>query len=55
MNELAFLSPSGLFASLKKGDIAFVAALFGTVVLLVVPIGPMLLDLLLATSIAISL
>ena len=55
MNELAFPSPSGLFASLKKGDIAFVAALFGTVVLLVVPVGPMLLDLLLATSIAISL
>ena len=55
MNELAFPSPSGLIASLKKGDIAFVAALFGTVVLLVVPVGPMLLDLLLATSIAISL
>ncbi len=55
MNEFAFPSPSGLFASLKKGDIAFVAALFGTVVLLVVPVGPMLLDLLLATSIAISL
>jgi flagellar biosynthesis protein FlhA len=55
MNELAFPSPSGLLASLKKGDIAFVAALFGTVVLLVVPVGPMLLDLLLATSIAISL
>jgi len=55
MNEFAFPSPSGLIASLKKGDIAFVAALFGTVVLLVVPIGPMLLDLLLAASIAISL
>ncbi len=55
MNELAFPTPSGLIASLKKGDIAFVAALFGTVVLLVVPVGPFLLDLLLATSIAISL
>ncbi len=55
MNELAFPSPSKILASLKKGDLAFVAALFGTVVLLVVPVGPMLLDLLLATSIAISL
>lgn len=55
MNELAFPSPTKIFASLKKGDLAFVAALFGTVVLLVVPVGPVLLDLLLATSIAISL
>lgn len=55
MNELALPSPNKIFASLKKGDLAFVAALFGTVVLLVVPVGPVFLDLLLATSIAISL
>ncbi|RFC43396.1 MAG: flagellar biosynthesis protein FlhA [Verrucomicrobia bacterium] len=55
MNELAFPSPAKILESLKKGDLAFVAALFGTVILLVVPVGPVLLDLLLATSIAISL
>jgi flagellar biosynthesis protein FlhA len=55
MNELAFPSPAKIFASLKKGDLAFVAALFGTVVLLVVPVGPVLLDMLLAASIAVSL
>lgn len=55
MNELAFPSPDKILESLKKGDLAFVAALFGTVVLLVIPVGPMVLDLLLATSIAISL
>ena len=55
MNELAFPSPAKILESLKKGDLAFVAALFGTVILLVVPVGPLLLDLLLATSIAISL
>jgi flagellar biosynthesis protein FlhA len=55
MSALAFPSPTKIFESLKKGDLAFVAALFGTVVLLVVPVGPGVLDLLLATSIAISL
>jgi flagellar biosynthesis protein FlhA len=55
MNELAFPSPDKILESLKKGDLAFVAALFGTVVLLVIPVGPMVLDMLLATSIAISL
>lgn len=55
MNELAFPSPAKILESLKKGDLAFVAALFGTVVLLVIPVGPFVLDLLLAASIAISL
>ena len=55
MSALAFPSPTKIFESLKKGDLAFVAALFGTVVLLVVPVGPNVLDLMLAASIAISL
>jgi flagellar biosynthesis protein FlhA len=55
MSALAFPSPAKIFESLKKGDLAFVAALFGTVVLLVVPVGPNVLDLMLAASIAISL
>jgi flagellar biosynthesis protein FlhA len=55
MSALAFPSPAKILESLKKGDLAFVAALFGTVVLLVVPVGPAVLDLLLAASIAISL
>jgi flagellar biosynthesis component FlhA len=55
MSAFAFPSPTKILESLKKGDLAFVAALFGTVVLLVVPVGPAVLDLLLAASIAISL
>jgi flagellar biosynthesis protein FlhA len=55
MSGFAVLSPRQIFNTLKKGDLAFVAALFGTVVLLVVPITPFLLDLFLAASIAISL
>ena len=41
--------------SLKKGDLLFVFALVGTIVLLVMPVPAMLLDLLLAASIGISL
>ncbi len=41
--------------ALKKGDLLFVFALVGTIVLLVVPVPAMLLDLLLAASIGISL
>lgn len=55
MSGFAVLSPRQVFNTLKKGDLAFVAALFGTVVLLVVPISPFLLDLFLAASIGISL
>jgi flagellar biosynthesis protein FlhA len=40
---------------LKKGDLLFVLGLFGTIVLLVVPVPALLLDLLLAASIGISL
>ncbi len=40
---------------LKKGDLLFIAALFGTVLLLVVPISPGVLDMFLASSIGISL
>ena len=41
--------------ALKKGDLLFVFALVGTIVLLVMPVPAMLLDLLLAASIGISL
>ena len=55
MNEATLPAPNRLLASLKRGDLAFVAALFGTVVLLVIPVSPWVLDILLAASIAISL
>lgn len=41
--------------ALKKGDLLFVVALVGTIVLLVMPVPAMVLDLLLAASIGISL
>ncbi len=44
-----------LGTALKKGDLLFVLGLFGTIVLLVVPVPALLLDLLLAGSIGISL
>ncbi len=40
---------------LRHGDLWLIAALFGTVLLLILPIPPALLDSLLATSIAVSL
>jgi flagellar biosynthesis protein FlhA len=49
------LSPRTVIDALKKGDLIFVFALFGTVVLLVLPVPAWLLDLLLAASIGISL
>lgn len=55
MNEAALPTPNRILATLKRGDLAFVAALFGTVVLLVIPVSPWVLDMLLAASIAISL
>jgi len=55
MSQAAIPSPRQIFASLKKGDLAFVAALFGTVVLLVLPVSPWILDMLLSMSIGISL
>jgi flagellar biosynthesis protein FlhA len=47
--------PRQLIETLKKGDLLFVAALFGTVVLLVMPVPAFALDLLLAASIGFSL
>ena len=44
-----------IVTALKKGDLFFVVALFGTIVLLVLPIPALLLDMLLAASIGISL
>ncbi len=55
MNAIARLSGSKFLAALKSGDLLFVIALFGTIVLLVMPIPALLLDLLLAASIGISL
>ena len=55
MSKASFPSLGQVMASLKKGDLAFVAALFGTVVLLVLPVSAWLLDLLLAASIGVSL
>lgn len=40
---------------MKRADLIFTAALFGTVLLLIVPVPPFLLDLLLALSIGMSL
>jgi flagellar biosynthesis protein FlhA len=48
-------SPWSFLALLKRGDLLFVLALFGTIVLLVVPVPALMLDLLLAASIGISL
>ena len=49
------VSPWNFLALLKRGDLLFVLALFGTIVLLVMPVPALLLDLLLAASIGISL
>ncbi|MBC2606021.1 flagellar biosynthesis protein FlhA [Pelagicoccus albus] len=48
-------SPAKLLAFLKRGDTALVACLFGTVLLLVLPLPPLLLDVLLAASVGASL
>ncbi len=50
-----FPSIQQIVTALKKGDLFFVLALFGTIVLLVLPIPALLLDLFLAASIGISL
>ena len=48
-------SKGGLAKYLRQGDLWLILGLFGTVLLLIVPVPPMALDLLLAVSIAISL
>ncbi|MBK1878446.1 flagellar biosynthesis protein FlhA [Pelagicoccus mobilis] len=48
-------TPAKLLAFLKRGDTALVACLFGTVLLLVLPLPPLMLDVLLAASIGASL
>ncbi len=55
MAPLATLTNNQFGALLKKGDLLFVAALFGTVLILVFPVPSVVLDLLLAASIGISL
>ena len=49
------VSPWNFLALLKRGDLLFVLALFGTIVLLIVPVPALMLDLFLAASIGISL
>jgi len=49
------ITPRSVIDALKKGDLIFVFALFGTVVLLVLPVPAIVLDFLLAASIGISL
>jgi flagellar biosynthesis protein FlhA len=48
-------APSQMNGLMKRADLIFTGALFGTVLLLIVPVPPMLLDLLLALSIGLSL
>ncbi len=55
MSTPASSRPRQLIDALKKGDLVFVASLFGTVVLLVMPVPAFALDLLLAASIGFSL
>jgi flagellar biosynthesis protein FlhA len=55
MATVTVSKPRQLIDLLKKGDLLFVAALFGTVVLLVMPVPAFALDLLLAASIGFSL
>ncbi|HEX2100947.1 MAG TPA: FHIPEP family type III secretion protein, partial [Candidatus Synoicihabitans sp.] len=50
---MAAALPSPAF--LKRADLIFTGALFGTVLLLIVPVPPLLLDLLLAISLGFSL
>ncbi|HEY2952735.1 MAG TPA: flagellar biosynthesis protein FlhA, partial [Verrucomicrobiae bacterium] len=47
--------PSNLSKLFRQGDLWLVAGLFGTILLLILPVPPFLLDSLLATSIALSL
>jgi flagellar biosynthesis protein FlhA len=55
MSTFALPTRGAIANSLKKGDLLFVLGLFGTIVLLVVPVPALLLDMLLAASIGISL
>jgi len=48
-------APSNLARLLKNGDLLLTAALFGTLLLMIVPVAPFILDGLLAISIALSL
>ena len=48
-------APSHVSRLLKNGDLLLTAALFGTLMLMIVPVAPFILDGLLAISIAISL
>ncbi|MGA2556516.1 MAG: flagellar biosynthesis protein FlhA, partial [Verrucomicrobiota bacterium] len=48
-------SKSGLSILFKQGDVVLVLGLFGTVLLMILPIHPFFLDLFLAVSIALSL
>src|SRR5712691_12729213 len=47
--------PSNLSKLFRQGDLWLILGLFGTILLLILPVPPFLLDSLLATSIALSL
>lgn len=49
------LNPAMLLSFFKRGDTALVACLFGTVLLLVLPLPPLMLDMLLAASVGSAL
>ncbi len=51
----AVAPPSSLSRLLKNGDLLLTGAVFGTILLMIVPVAPFLLDGLLATSIALAL
>ena len=55
MNGLGIPSLAQLMTALRRGDLLFVIGLFGTILLLIVPIPAFLLDLFIAASIGISL
>ncbi len=54
-NSAQSFTPAKLLAFLKRGDTALIGCLFGTILLLVLPLPPILLDVLLAASVGTSL
>jgi flagellar biosynthesis protein FlhA len=55
MSAVAAPSKSGLARLFRNGDLLFTLGLFGTILLMILPVGPFLLDGFLAISIALSL
>ena len=55
MATTANTTSGGLGRLLRQGDVWMIFGLFGTVLLLILPVPPLVLDMLLAVSIALSL